>query len=236
MTVLQPMTRSIVEQLDDLAAINGDPAAGGIPRSELDTLRDRDGVSVAAAVRAVGLDPDRVDEVRMDPARVHAFVKLHIEQGSVLEEAGSRSLVTVRGESAHAGATPMGMRRDAFAGAAEGAMLVERLARDSSSRSTVATVGVVHVRPRAINVISGETGLQVEIRDHDLDARVASSTDSARDRRRSRRGAGWRSRSRRSATIVPRPATTAWSRRPEPPAKRWASRISTSLAAPTTTR
>jgi hydantoinase/carbamoylase family amidase len=157
---------------------------GDLPRTELDTMRDRDGVSIAEAMRGVGLDPDRVGEARLDPAGVYAFVELHIEQGSVLEAADipigvvthiaapHDLLVTVHGEASHAGATPMRMRRDAFAGAAEGAVLVEQLARNSSSRSTVATVGVVHVRPGAINVISGETELHVDIRDHDLPARV----------------------------------------------------------------
>jgi hydantoinase/carbamoylase family amidase len=158
---------------------------GDLSRSELDTMRDRDGVSVAEAMRAVGLDPDRIDEVRLDTAGVHAFVELHIEQGSVLEAAGipigvvthiaapHDLLVTVRGEAAHAGATPMTMRHDAFAGTAEGAVLLEQLAQTSTSHSTVATIGVVHVRPGAINVIPAETELHVDIRDHDLTARTA---------------------------------------------------------------
>jgi ureidoglycolate amidohydrolase len=158
---------------------------GDLSRAELDSMQDRDGVSVAAAMRSVGLDPNRLDEVRLDPAGVHAFVELHIEQGSVLEAAGISIgvvthiaaphdlLVTVRGAAAHAGATPMTLRRDAFAGAVEGAALLERLAQTSASGSTVATVGVVHVRPGAINVIPGEVELHVDIRDHDLAARTA---------------------------------------------------------------
>jgi hydantoinase/carbamoylase family amidase len=82
-------------------------------------------------------------------------------------------LVTVRGEAAHAGATPMTMRRDAFAGAVEAAALLERLAQQSPSQSTVATVGVVHVRPGAINVIPAEAELHVDVRDRDLAARTA---------------------------------------------------------------
>ena len=158
---------------------------GDLTRSELDTMRDRDGISVADAMRAVGLDPDRVGEVRLDITSVHAFVELHIEQGSVLEAAeipigvvtGIAAphdlLVTVHGEAAHAGATPMTMRHDAFAAAAEGAVLLERLAQTSTSGSTVATIGVVNVRPGAINVIPAGAELHVDIRDHDLPARTA---------------------------------------------------------------
>lgn len=158
---------------------------GSLTRGELDTMRDRDGVSIAAAMRAVGLDPDRLDEARLDLTAVHAFLELHIEQAGVLEAAGVSVgavthiaaphdlLVRFSGVAAHAGATPMALRRDAFAGAAEAAVALERLARESPSGSTVATVGIVHARPGAINVIPGEAELHVDIRDHDPGARAA---------------------------------------------------------------
>lgn len=158
---------------------------GSLTRDELDTMRDRDGVSIAEAMRSVGLDPDRLDEARLDTSAVHAFVELHIEQASGLEAAGVSVgavthiaaphdlLVRITGAAAHAGATPMRLRRDAFAGAAEAAVALERLALDSPSGSTVATIGVVHARPGAINVIPGEVELHVDIRDSDADARTA---------------------------------------------------------------
>lgn len=158
---------------------------GSLTRGELDTMRDRDGVSIAAAMRAVGLDPDRIADARLDLTAVHAFVELHIEQAGVLEAAGVAVgavthiaaphdlLVRFSGVAAHAGATPMALRRDAFAGAAEAAVLLECLARESPSGSTVATVGIVHARPGAINVIPGEAELHVDIRDHDAAARTA---------------------------------------------------------------
>lgn len=157
---------------------------GTLTRGDLDTMRDRAGISIAEAMRSVGLDPDRIGEARLDPARVHAFVELHIEQGSRLQELGlpigvvthiaapHDLLITLSGFAAHAGATPMGARRDALAGAAELVLSVERLARESRSGSTVGTVGVIGARPGAINVIPGEVSLQVDIRDHDLVART----------------------------------------------------------------
>lgn len=158
---------------------------GTISRDELDTMLDRNGVSIAEAMRSVGLDPDRVGDAVLDPAGVHAFVELHIEQAGVLEAAGIAVgavthiaaphdlLVRITGVAAHAGATPMTLRRDAFAGAVEASAELERLARESPSGSTVATVGVVRVGPGAINVIPGEVELHVDIRDYDLSARVA---------------------------------------------------------------
>lgn len=154
-----------------------------ISRSELDEMRDRDGVSVADAMRDVGLDPDRLLEARLDPATVHAFVELHIEQAEVLESTGSEIgvvthiaaphdlRVTLRGSAMHAGATPMHLRRDALVGAAEATLELERLALASRSGTTVGTVGVMRVSPSAVNVIPGEVQMDVDIRDSDAEAR-----------------------------------------------------------------
>ena len=158
-------------------------AAGELARSDLDRLRDRAGVSMAEALRAAGFDPDRMAEARIDPGAVHALVELHIEQGAVLESGGeSIGVVTaiaaphdfriaLRGSATHAGATPMDLRRDALAGAAEAMLVLERLAGRSPSGTTVGTVGVLRVRPGAINVVPGEVELDVDVRDSDLAAR-----------------------------------------------------------------
>jgi hydantoinase/carbamoylase family amidase len=175
---------------------------GSLTRADLDAMRDRDGISIAHAMRGVGLDPDRITEARLDSAAVHAFVELHIEQAGVLEAAGISIgavthiaaphdlLVNIVGAAAHAGATPMPLRRDAFAGAVEAAAELERLARASASGTTVATVGVVHVRPGAINVIPGEVELHIDVRDHDQVARdaVVASFLAALDAVAARRG------------------------------------------------
>jgi hydantoinase/carbamoylase family amidase len=148
-------------------------------------MRDRAGTSIADAMRSVGLEPDRIDEVRLKPADVSTFVELHIEQSSTLEQPGvpigvvthiaapHDLFIRLSGMAAHAGATPMGARRDAFAGAAEAAVELERIARASPSGSTVATVGIARVLLGAINVIPGEVELEVDIRDHDLAARTS---------------------------------------------------------------
>ena len=81
--------------------------------------------------------------------------------------------LVLRGAATHAGATPMGLRRDALTGAAEVVLVVERLARSSPSGTTVGTVGVVRARPGAINVVPGEVALDVDVRDSDAAARAA---------------------------------------------------------------
>ena len=80
--------------------------------------------------------------------------------------------LTLRGAATHSGATPMRLRRDALAGAAEAMSALERIARESPSGTTVGTVGVLRVRPGAINVVPGEVELDVDVRDSDLDART----------------------------------------------------------------
>ena len=158
-------------------------AAGHLSRADLDRLRDRAGVSMAEALRDAGFDPDRLAEARIDPATIHALVELHIEQGAVLEESGESIGVvtaiaaphdfrlTLRGAATHAGATPMHLRRDALAGAAEAMTALERITRESASGTTVGTVGVLHVHPGAINVVPGEVELDVDVRDADRSAR-----------------------------------------------------------------
>jgi hydantoinase/carbamoylase family amidase len=157
--------------------------SGAITRAQLDEMRDRDGVSVAAAMRDRGLDPDRLEAALLDAENVYAFVELHIEQGAVLECSGDEIgvveriaaphdlRVTLRGAAMHAGATPMRLRRDALAGAGEIILELERLALASSSGSTVGTVGVLRVSPCAVNVIPGEVAMDIDVRDSDLEAR-----------------------------------------------------------------
>src|SRR5262245_60094886 len=158
---------------------------GQLGGEDLDRMRDRHEISLADALRSAGLDPDRVPDARIDPDGVYAFLELHIEQAAVLEASGEPiGVVTaiaaphdfrlrLRGAATHAGATPMGLRRDALAGATEVMIELERLARSSPSGTTVGTVGVIRALPGAINVVPGEVELDVDVRDSDLDAREA---------------------------------------------------------------
>ncbi|WP_445150174.1 M20 family metallo-hydrolase [Baekduia sp. Peel2402] len=158
-------------------------AAGDLTRADLDRLVDRNGVSMAQALRDAGYDPDALSQAVIDPPTVHALVELHIEQAIVLEQYGEQIGVveaiaaphdfrlTFTGAATHAGATPMDLRRDALVGAAEAVGAIERAARASSSGTTVGTVGVISAHPGAINVVPGTATLDVDVRDSDLAAR-----------------------------------------------------------------
>ena len=158
---------------------------GDLSRADLARLVDRDGVSLASALAGAGFDPDAIADAAWDPASVHAFVELHIEQGIVLESSGEQIgvvtaiaaphdlRITLRGAATHAGATPMALRHDALAGAAEAMVELEKLAVGSPSGTTVGTVGVLRLQPGAINVVPGEVELDVDVRDSDAAARQA---------------------------------------------------------------
>lgn len=115
------------------------------------------------------------------PSNLLGYIEVHIEQGPVLEAkrlavgvvsaiAGqSRFKLTWTGKAGHAGTTPMVLRHDALAGAAEFTLAAEKLARRTAG--LVATVGALSVSPGAANVIPG--GVL-----HTLDVRHAS--DAAR--------------------------------------------------------
>ncbi|HET9580537.1 MAG TPA: M20 family metallo-hydrolase, partial [Usitatibacter sp.] len=149
--------------------------------------RDADGVSLEDAMRGAGLDPAAIGSARIDPARIAAYVEVHIEQGPVLLReglalgivtgiaGGTRHLVRVRGESGHAGTVPMPMRHDALAAAAEMVLEVER--RCGAGGSLVGTVGILKVKDGTGNVIPGEVELTVDIRAAEDAPREAAERD-----------------------------------------------------------
>jgi allantoate deiminase len=134
--------------------------------------------TIADAVTAFGLDPSRINEARASDDAI-GYLEFHIEQGPVLESLdlplgivdaiSGQSRVDVRfeGKANHAGTTPMHLRRDALAGAAEWISAVER--EVPSVAGAVATVGRVAISPGASNVIPGSVTTSLDVR-HPNDA------------------------------------------------------------------
>jgi len=137
---------------------------------------------MAEAMRERGLDPTKLASAARDD--IDTFVELHIEQGAVLESAGTPLAVvsaivgtvhlevTVTGRPDHAGTTPMELRKDALAGAAAMVQAIESIAR-SLGRPAVATVGRLRVEPDQINVVPGRVVFTVDLRHSDLNGRRA---------------------------------------------------------------
>ena len=149
---------------------------GRIAAEEPRRLRGYDGVTMAEAMRDVGLDPARIGEARRND--IETFVELHIEQGPYLERedipvgivdriTGYRQyLVTLEGAANHAGTTPMDLRRDPMAGAAEIISGVIDTAH-RMGRPCVTTVGRVNVSPNERAVIPRQVAFTVDARSPD---------------------------------------------------------------------
>jgi N-carbamoyl-L-amino-acid hydrolase len=105
----------------------------------------------------------------------YAYVELHIEQGPVLEAEGFRigavtgvqgiswTEVTVRGQSNHAGTTPMSYRHDAGYVAGEAAAFVRRLTKEMGG-AQVGTVGAITLEPNLVNVVAQKAVFTVDLR------------------------------------------------------------------------
>lgn len=85
--------------------------------------------------------------------------------------------VVLHGSGGHAGTVLMPERRDALAAAAELILAVERTGRASESPDAVATVGLCHVYPGAVNSIASRVTLEIDIRDIDLASRDRMVTE-----------------------------------------------------------
>jgi len=133
---------------------------------------------IAEAIRAFGLDAAGLAEAELTEDTA-GYLEMHIEQGPVLDSlrlplavvdaiAGqSRLDLSFRGHANHAGTTPMRLRRDALAGAAEWISSVECEGR--SVEGLVATVGRLNVAPGAGNVVPGSVRMSLDVR-HAADA------------------------------------------------------------------
>ena len=120
--------------------------------------------------------PPAIGEARRDD--VETFIELHIEQGPYLERedipvgiveriTGYRQyLVTLEGAANHAGTTPMDLRRDPMAGAAEIISGVINTAH-RMGRPCVTTVGRIIVSPNERAVIPRQVAFTVDARSPD---------------------------------------------------------------------
>ena len=165
----------------------GSCAVAGRFGSQLLELRDAGGVSLAAAMRAAGLDPGEIAALGRRREELVGYLEVHIEQGPVLLEeglpvgivsaiAGSvRMMITVTGTAGHAGTVPMARRHDAAAAAAELVLCVEK--RCAQAPTLVGTVGQLAVPDGAINIIPGRCELTLDVRAGDDATRDAAVSD-----------------------------------------------------------
>jgi len=161
----------------------GSRALVGTVDAALLEKKDAHGVTIAQAIRDFGLDPSRMPEAVVH-GTIRGYIEFHIEQGPVLDElnlplgivegiAGqTQARVSFRGRANHAGTTPMHLRHDPVAAAAEWILAVEQGAR--ATPGLVATVGKVEALPGASNVIAGEVRASLDVRHADDAQRIAA--------------------------------------------------------------
>lgn len=150
-------SRALVGTLDDAAL----------------ALKDRNGTTVADAIRSFGLDPARLPEARL-PEGTLGYLEFHIEQGPVLESLNyplgvvetivghNRFMVRFTGKAGHAGTTAMDLRQDALVAAAHWIAQVEKEAM--AVPGLVATVGRMEIEPNATNVIPAIARASLDVR------------------------------------------------------------------------
>jgi len=160
-------------------AMMGSGAYAGV-FGETETLEKKDeaGVSFGQALDAIGYRGKG-----LGGRAVGAYFEAHIEQGPILEAEGKTIgvvtgaqgqrwyEVTLTGQEAHAGPTPMERRKDALLGAARLVQAVNAIGL-ALLPGACATVGMLKVHPNSRNVIPGQVWLTVDLR-HPDDARLA---------------------------------------------------------------
>jgi N-carbamoyl-L-amino-acid hydrolase len=163
--------------------------AGELDPDAVAGLRDADGLTLRDVLAENEVDLARAPECARRREGLAAYLELHIEQGPVLESEGAttaavegcqgieRVRFTFTGQAAHAGTTPMAMRKDAGLAAAACAM---RIAGIPDEHGGVATTGELRVEPGIPTAVAGAAELSCDLRNPDAEA-LSGMLSSARD-------------------------------------------------------
>jgi hydantoinase/carbamoylase family amidase len=163
--------------------------SGTLEIDEVRDLRDRDGERLEDVVARHGVELDRVRESRARLRGARAYIELHIEQGPVLESRGEpaatvlgtcgveRHAVVFTGQAAHAGATPMELRRDSFAATAQAALAIREIGFRHDGG--VCTVGGATSEPGVVTAVAGRTEMLLDQRHLDPEELAAMLSEAA---------------------------------------------------------
>jgi allantoate deiminase len=174
------LTLKLVDWADEEGArfgrslLGSSACAGTLDPDEVRGLTDRDGTALPDALAAHGVELDHMRESGSRLNGALAYLELHIEQGPVLEQLDlplgavlgtfgvQRHLVRFTGAHAHAGASPMHLRRDAFLAAARSSLAWRD---DAAARDDVrATTGTVRVTPGIVTAFNGTCEVSLDQR------------------------------------------------------------------------
>ncbi|MDV2686311.1 Zn-dependent hydrolase [Alkalihalophilus lindianensis] len=165
----------------------GSGGVAGIFKKEFIYKRkDLSGKTFEQALEEIGYKGEEKHRIQS----VKHFIELHIEQGPILEkehksigivegiQGMSWLTVNVRGETNHAGPTPMENRKDALVPAAKMITSINDITQDIKGLKT--TVGQVNVIPNVSNVIAGEVEFTIDIR-HENDKNRQDAIDQLKE-------------------------------------------------------
>lgn len=154
----------------------GSRAMAGVLDDHLLQQKDPGGQTLGEALMSCGNDPTNIGRARRRPEEISVYLELHIEQGPHLEQIGNavgivsaltgfrRQRFTWSGRADHAGTMPMGLRKDALAGACESVLDIESRCQREADTPVVGTVGKLSVWPNAANVVPARTEFISDIR------------------------------------------------------------------------
>jgi len=190
-----PVSLRLVDWADEEGARFGrslfgsSACAGTLDPDEVRDLLDKGGERLEDVVGRYDVALDRASESRARLANVRAYLELHIEQGPVLESRDEpaaavlgtfgveRHLAVFTGQAAHAGATPMELRRDSFAATAQAALAIREIGL--RHEGGVCTVGGATSEPGVVTAVAGRTEMLLDQRSLDAD-QLATMLDEAR--------------------------------------------------------
>lgn len=190
-----PVTVRLVDWADEEGARFGkslfgsSACSGTLDMGEARALRDRDGVRLPDALKAIGVDFEGVKGCGRELKDAAAYLELHIEQGPVLLDLGlplgavlgtfgvERHAVTFRGQAAHSGSTPMNRRRDALLAAARMSPEIYRIAERNGG---VCTIGSCTTKPGIVTSVVEECRITLDQRHLDR-ARLGTMLLEARE-------------------------------------------------------
>lgn len=181
-----PVTLRVVDWADEEGARFGkslfgsSACSGNLDMDEARGLVDKAGITLPDALRAVGIDFERVKDSGKELATAAAYLELHIEQGPVLLDLDlpmgavlgtfgvERHAITFHGQAAHSGSTPMNRRRDAFRAAALMSAEIYEIARRSGQG--VCTIGSCTTKPGIVTSVVEECRITLDQRHLDPEA------------------------------------------------------------------
>jgi hydantoinase/carbamoylase family amidase len=191
-----PITVRLVDWADEEGARFGkslfgsSACSGNLNLEEARGLKDKNGIALPDALKAIGVDFERVKNSGKELKNTAAYLELHIEQGPVLLDLDlplgavlgtfgvERHAITFHGQAAHSGSTPMNRRKDAFLAAAKMSLEIYRLAERSNGG--VCTIGSCTTKPGIVTSVVEECRITLDQRHLDKTA-LAKMLQEAKD-------------------------------------------------------